>query len=298
MQQRCGSIAVVGVPNAGKSSLLNRWVGQKVSIVSPKPQTTRIPIVGVAIHQASQMVFLDAPGLFESGRKEDRAMLRGAWKTLEHSDCVCVVVDVSQKTERQNRVIDKIFERCQAPKVLVLNKIDRVSKEQLLERTLFYAQSRSFSKVFMVSARFGDGVKDVLEWVAQAMPHKPWVYPEDQVSTLPERFLAEEMTREQVFLQMNQEVPYAIQIRTEKWEVTRRQELKIHQVLYVNKASQKAMLLGRGGQKIQAIGSAARAQMAHLLQRPVHLFLFVKLTTSALTDLTLKEAENLGSEFY
>lgn len=273
---RFGYTAVLGVPNAGKSSLVNAWVGQKVSIVSPKPQTTRRPIAAVGLHREAQIVFFDAPGIFESGRTTDRLLLKSAWQTLDRAHVVCLVIDPARRGSLQKRMAEQVMAWARRPVVVVINKIDRVSKETLLACAATYGQNPGVRKIFMVSAVTGDGVSDVLDALVEELPVQPWMYPEDQISTLSERFLAEEMTREQVFVHTHQEIPYDVRITTEQWSVAPSGETTVHQVIHVSKASWKAILLGRKGEKIKAMGTAARRHTSDLLQRKVHLFLHVK----------------------
>jgi len=276
MIQRCGLVAVVGAPNAGKSTLVNALVGQKVAIVSPKAQTTRTRIMGIAIEGEAQLLLLDTPGIFEAKRRLDRAMVAAAWGGAADSDLIALVVDAEAGFSRRiKEMVEQLKPRREA-KLLVLNKIDRVKKEALLGLATELGAQLAFEDVFMVSATSGDGVPDLKRALAARVPEGPWHFPEDQVSDATDRMLAAEVTREQLYLQLHAELPYESAIETERFEERKDGSAAIHQQILVARDSQKAIVLGKGGTRIRAIGEAARNQLSELLGRKVHLFLHVK----------------------
>ena len=272
-ETRAGFVAVIGAPNAGKSTLVNAIVGQKVAIVSPKAQTTRARLMGIAIHGPAQILLVDTPGIFEPRRRLDRAMVAAAWTGAQDADLVLLVIDASQK------VRDEIFEglgKREQPLFIALNKIDLVRKETLLVLATELTARLNPEKVFMISATQGDGVPDLKEALAQAMPAGPWLYPEDEVSDATDRMIAAELTREQIVNQLHQELPYATAVETESWEDRPDGSTVINQQILVERDSQKAIVIGKGGRRLKAIGAAARAEITQHLGRPVHLFLHVK----------------------
>ncbi|MEA3037686.1 MAG: GTPase [Sphingomonadales bacterium] len=276
MTQSCGLVAVVGAPNAGKSTLVNALVGQKVAIVSPKAQTTRTRIMGIAIAGEAQILLLDTPGIFEPRRRLDRAMVAAAWGGAQDADLIALVVDAeSGFSRRLEEMLDRLKERREA-KMLVLNKVDLVKKETLLGLAARLGDRVAFEEVFFVSATTGDGVAELKRALAERVPEGPWHFPEDQVSDATDRMLAAEVTREQLYLQLHAELPYESAIETEKFEERPDGSAAIHQQILVAKASQKAIVLGKGGTRIRAIGEAARRELGELLGRKVHLFLHVK----------------------
>ena len=276
MTQHCGLVAVVGAPNAGKSTLVNALVGQKVAMVSPKAQTTRTRLMGVAIAGEAQILLLDTPGIFEPRRRLDRAMVAAAWGGATEADLIALVVDAETGfTRRIEPMLDRIAER-REPKILILNKVDLVRKEALLELVTQFSERLSFEEIYMVSAATGDGVADLKQALAARVPEGPWHFPEDQVSDATDRMLAAEVTREQLYLQLHAELPYESAIETEKFEERKDGSAVIHQQILVARDSQKAIVLGKGGTRIRAIGEAARKELSELLQRKVHLFLHVK----------------------
>src|SRR5487761_1374668 len=276
---RCGYVALIGAPNAGKSTLLNRLVGRKVAIVSPKPQTTRSRVLGLAIEGASQLVYVDTPGIFAPRRRLDRAMVRAAWSGAEDADETVLLVDAERSgrgiDRDTRRILDRLSERGRKT-VLALNKIDLVRRDALLGLAASLAKAGNFDPVFMISGLGGDGVEDLQRHLAGAVPPGPWLFPEDQLSDAPERLIAAEITREQVFLQLHDELPYASTVETESWQDRPDGSVRIEQVIYVERQSQRAIVLGEGGQRIKAIGARARAELEQMLARRVHLFLFVK----------------------
>ena len=275
-QTRCGYVALIGAPNAGKSTLLNRLVGRKLAIVTPKAQTTRSRLLGIAIEGPAQLVFVDTPGIFTPRRRLDRAMVSAAWSGAEDADETVLLVDAARGIERDTRrILDRLGERGRRS-VLALNKIDLVRRDTLLGLAAALSKQARFDPVFMISGLGGDGVADLQRYLAGAVPPGPWLFPEDQLSDAPERLIAAEVTREQVFLQLHDELPYASTVETESWEDRRDGSVRIEQVIYVERQSQRAIVLGDGGQRIKAIGARARAELERMLERRVHLFLFVK----------------------
>ena len=273
---RCGYVALIGAPNAGKSTLLNRLVGHKLAIVTPKAQTTRSRLLGIAIEGAAQLIYVDTPGIFAPRRRLDRAMVAAAWSGAEDADQTVLLVDAANGiTADVARILDRLGER-RWRAVLALNKIDRVRRERLLGLAAELTKRGDFDPVLMISALTGDGVDDLKGYLAQAVPPGPWLFPEDQLSDAPERLIAAELTREQVFLQLHDELPYASTVETESWEERRDGSVRIGQVIYVERPSQRAIVLGEGGRRIKEIGARARLELEAMLGRRVHLFLFFK----------------------
>ena len=276
MTRRFGTVAVVGAPNAGKSTLVNALVGQKVAIVTPKAQTTRTRLMGIAIHGEAQLLLTDTPGIFEPKRRLDRAMVAAAWGSAQDADLVALVVDAAAGLTRGvGEMVDRLAERREA-KLLVLNKIDLVRKDALLALAAELNRRAAFEATFMISASSGDGVADLKAALAARVPEGPWHFPDDQVSNATDRMLAAEVTREQLYRQLHAELPYDSAIETERFEERKDGSAAIHQQILVARDSQKAIVLGKGGTRIRAIGEAARAELAQLLGRKVHLFLHVK----------------------
>ena len=276
MSQRCGLVAVLGAPNAGKSTLVNALVGQKVAIVSPKAQTTRARLMGIAIAGETQILLVDTPGIFTPNRRLDRAMVKAAWEGAEDADRVVLVIDAAAKVgPRVEQVIEGVEQRSE-PKILVLNKVDISDKESLLALTARLAERLKPEAIFMVSATTGDGVADLKAALAGAMPEGPWHFPEDQLTDATDRMVANELTREQLYLQLHAEVPYSAAVETEKWEDRKDGSTVIHQQILIERDSQKAIVVGKGGARLKSIGSAAREAIAEHLGRKVHLFLHVK----------------------
>ena len=273
---RAGFVAVIGAPNAGKSTLVNALVGQKVAIVSPKAQTTRTRLMGVAIAGEAQILLLDTPGIFEPRRRLDRAMVAAAWGGATEADLIALVVDAETGfTRRIEPMLDRIAER-REPKILILNKVDLVRKEALLELVTQFSERLSFEEIYMVSAATGDGVADLKQALAARVPEGPWHFPEDQVSDATDRMMAAEITREQLYHQLHAELPYASAIETEKYEERKDGSVVIHQQILVARDTQKAIVLGKGGARIKQIGEAARRELTEAFGRKVHLFLHVK----------------------
>jgi GTPase len=273
---RAGFVAVIGAPNAGKSTLVNALVGQKVAIVSAKAQTTRARLMGIAIAGEAQILLVDTPGIFEPRRRLDRAMVAAAWTGAQDADLILFVIDAAAGVNADaERIIASLGER-QHPLILVLNKIDLVNKGELLALSSELTTRLDPDKVFMVSAAQGDGVPDLKQALAEAMPEGPWLYPEDEVSDATDRMIAAELTREQIVNQLHQELPYATAVETETWEDRPDGSTAIRQQILVERDSQKAIVIGKGGRRLKSIGAAARAEIAQHLGRPVHLFLHVK----------------------
>ncbi len=276
MTQKCGLVAIVGAPNAGKSTLVNALVGQKVAIVSPKAQTTRTRLMGIALHGETQMMLLDTPGIFEPNRRLDRAMVQAAWGGAQDADIILFVVDskagLGAKVER---IIEGLRHRPE-PKMLVLNKVDIAAKDKLLVHAARLNDMMDFTDVLMVSAETGDGLDLLKDKIAEYLPEGPWHFPEDQVSDATDRMTAAEITREQLYLQLHAELPYATAIETEKYTERDDGSVEIHQQIKVERDSQKAIVLGKGGARLKQIGSAARLEIAKSLGCRVHLYLHVK----------------------
>jgi GTP-binding protein Era len=270
---KAGFAAVIGAPNAGKSTLVNALVGQKVAIVSPKAQTTRARLMGIAIAGPVQILLVDTPGIFEPRRRLDRAMVAAAWTGAQDADLILLVIDASERM--RDEIVDGL-DRRQHPLFLVLNKIDLVRKDGLLVLASDLTARIKPDKVFMISASQGDGVADVKQALAEAMPEGPWLYPEDDVSDATDRMIAAELTREQIVNRLHQELPYATAVETETWEDRPDGSTEIRQQILVERDSQKAIVIGKGGRRLKEIGAAARAEIAEHLGRPVHLFLHVK----------------------
>jgi GTP-binding protein Era len=278
MSRRFGTIAVVGAPNAGKSTLVNALVGQKVAIVTPKAQTTRTRLMGIAIEGEAQILLTDTPGIFEPKRRLDRAMVAAAWGSAQDADLIALVVDASSGLKRGVAdMVDRLKDRPE-PKMLVLNKIDLVKKEALLALIPQFGGRADFEDIYMVSATTGDGVAELKAALAARMPEGRWHFPEDQVSDATDRMMAAEITREQLYLQLHAELPYASAIETEKYEERKDGSVVIHQQILVGRDTQKAIVLGKGGARIKEIGAAARAELSAALGRKVHLFLHVKVS--------------------
>lgn len=280
---RCGFTAIIGAPNAGKSTLVNALVGSKVSIVTPKVQTTRMTVRGVAIRGEAQIVFVDTPGIFKPRRRLDRAMVKAAWAGAGDADAVCLVVDAPALSDEPDglsardthMIIDELKANNQKA-ALVLNKIDGMKRETLLPLMDRLNAQGMFEEVFLISALKGDGIGDVAAWCASKMPTGPWLYPEDQAADMPSRLLASEITREKLYLRLHDELPYAATVESEGWEERKDGSVKINQVVYVEREGQKAIVLGKGGQTVKKIGELARLEMEEVFARRVHLFLFVK----------------------
>jgi GTPase len=284
MTSRCGFAAIIGAPNAGKSTLINALVGSKVAIVSPKVQTTRMPVRGIAMAGETQIVFVDTPGIFRPRRRLDRAMVGAAWTGAQEADAILLIVDAADLHADENSpgardtraILDGLKTVPNKKKALVLNKIDGMKRTDLLPLVERFHAEGSFEDVFLVSALKGEGVDDIAAWVAARMPEGPWLYPEDQAADVPSRLLAAEITREKIYLRLHDELPYASTVESEKWEDKPDGSVRINQIIYVQREGQKPIVLGKGGQTIKKIGELARTEMEEIFGRKVHLFLFVK----------------------
>ena len=274
--QRCGLIAIVGAPNAGKSTLVNALVGQKVAIVSPKAQTTRVRLMGIAIEGEAQMMLVDTPGIFEPRRRLDRAMVQAAWGGASEADLIAFVVDGKGGLGPKVEPIAQALKDRPEPKILIVNKVDIADKAKLLVHAERLNQWATFDETWFVSAATGDGLSELKAALAKAMPEGPWHFPEDQVSDATDRMNAAEITREQLYLQLHAELPYASAVETEKYSEREDGSVEIHQQILVERASQRAIILGKGGARLKEIGSKARAEIGQSLGRRVHLYLHVK----------------------
>ena len=273
---RCGYIAVVGAPNAGKSTLVNYLVGAKVSIVTPKVQTTRSRILGVSIRDAVQMIYVDTPGIFQPRRRLDRAMVAAAWSGVADGDETLLLIDVKRGLDGDARRIMDGLKKAKRQAVLARNKIDLVARDKLLGMASELDSTGLFTDIFMISALKGDGVEDLAAALAPRLPEGPWLFPEDQLSDLNDRLFAAEITREKLYLRLHQELPYALTVETEAWEPFRNGDVRIEQTIYVERGSQKGIVLGKGGERIKAIREEAIADLEEYLGRKTHLFIFVK----------------------
>jgi GTP-binding protein Era len=273
---RCGLVVVLGAPNAGKSTLVNALVGAKVSIVSAKVQTTRSRVVGIAVEGGTQLVLVDTPGIFAPKHRLERAMVAAAWQGVGDADAICLLVDAARGLDENSRRIVDGLKDAKRRAILVLNKIDAVKKPKLLELASQLDATGIFSDVFMISALNGDGVADLRRDLVARMPEGPWLYPEDQLTDLPMRLLAAELVREQVFIQLRQELPYASAVEVDAWEEFQDGSAKVSATVFVRRDSQRGIVLGKGGARIKEIGTAARGQLEELLGRRVHLALHVK----------------------
>ena len=284
-EKRSGFIAVIGSPNSGKSTLINHFIGQKVTIVTRKVQTTRSVIRGICIHEESQLVFSDTPGIFEPKRRLDRAMVEAAWGSSSDADIILFLYD-AQKSRIDNETDKILNELAQSTKkkILVLNKVDLVDNKTLLPLIKNFEGLCSFDATFIISALTGEGSKEVLSYLAKNLPKGPWLYPEDDITDLPARLLAAEITREQIFMRLHQELPYATTVETEEWTERDDGAIVINQIIYLKKAGHKKIVIGKNGSMIKMLGKAARIEIEQILERSVHLFLFVKVRENWMDD--------------
>jgi len=294
--RRCGYVALVGAPNAGKSTLLNQLVRAKVSIVTPKVQTTRSRVLGLAVEGTAQLIFVDTPGIFAPKRRLERSMVAAAWAGAQDADIIVLLVDAARGIDADTRRIVDGLKTAGRSAVLALNKVDIVKPEKLLGLADRLSKEGVFEPVFMISGLTGSGVDDLRAHLAAALPEGPFLFPEDQLSDLPQRLMAAEATREQVFLQLHDELPYASTVETESWEEFKNGSVKISQTIYVQRDSQKAIVLGHEGAQIKRIGARARRELERLFDRRVHLFLFVKVREGWTDDRERYEAMRLDYE--
>ena len=271
-----GFVALIGAPNVGKSTLVNRLVGTKVSIVTHKVQTTRALIRGIITHNNTQIVLVDTPGIFAPKRRLDRAMVTTAWSGAKDADMVLVLVDAAKGLDEETEEVFASLSKVKQEKILVINKVDSVPRPSLLELAKKLNEGQQFSETFMISALKGTGCDDLLDYLAKKLPEGPWYYPEDQISDMPMRQLAAEITREKLYMRLHNELPYASTVETESWEERPDGSVKINQIIYVEREGQKKIVLGTKGETIKAIGQAARKELMEILEQKVHLFLFVK----------------------
>ncbi|CAM1629002.1 GTP binding domain [Bartonella apis] len=271
-----GFVALIGAPNVGKSTLVNRLVGTKVSIVTHKVQTTRALIRGIITHNNTQIVLVDTPGIFTPKRRLDRAMVTTAWSGAKDADMVLVLVDAAKGLDEETEEVFASLSKVNQEKILVINKVDSVPRPSLLELAKKLNEGQQFSETFMISALKGTGCDDLLDYLAKKLPEGPWYYPEDQISDMPMRQLAAEITREKLYMRLHNELPYASTVETESWEERPDGSVKINQIIYVEREGQKKIVLGTKGETIKAIGQAARKELMEILEQKVHLFLFVK----------------------
>ncbi|WP_410218719.1 GTPase Era [Paracoccus sp. (in: a-proteobacteria)] len=283
---RAGFVALIGEPNAGKSTLLNQMVGAKVSIVTHKVQTTRARIRGIAMHEASQIVFVDTPGIFRPRRRLDRSMVAAAWGGASDADLVLLLIEAHRGlTEGTQAILDQLMELGQGrPVALVINKIDRVKAEVLLALSQKMNDAYPFAQTFMISAEKGYGCDDLKGWLAESLPEGPWLYPEDQIADLPMRMIAAEITREKLTLRLHEEIPYQLTVETEAWEEKPDNSARVEQVVYVARQGHKGIVLGKGGETIKAVGQAARGELEEFMGRRVHLFLQVRVRENWLNE--------------
>jgi GTPase len=275
-ETRCGFVALIGAPNAGKSTLMNAIVGAKLSIVTHKVQTTRAIVRGIALSGASQLIFVDTPGIFQPRRRLDRAMVTTAWGGAADADAICLLVDAERGLDEGNEAILAKLTDTRQTRILILNKIDTVKRETLLELAASINAKVQFADTFMVSALTGSGVEDLVRHLAGLMPKGPWLYPEDQISDAPLRSLAAEITREKLFLRLHDELPYESTVETTDWKSMKDGSARIEQTIFVTREGQKKIVIGKGGETIKAISMAARKEISAMAEAPVHLFLFVK----------------------
>ncbi|WP_417685855.1 GTPase Era [Roseibium sp.] len=292
---RAGFIALIGAPNAGKSTLVNQLVGTKVSIVTHKVQTTRAIVRGVAMHGKAQLVFVDTPGIFPPKRRLDRAMVDTAWGGARDADVIALLIDARKGIDEEAEKIMERLKDIKTPKVLILNKIDVAKREKLLDLAQKANEIMTFDETFMISALTGSGTNTILDYFASKVPEGPWLYPEDQPSDLPLRILAAEITREKLFERLHQELPYISTVETEQWQTRKDGSARIEQTIYVERDSQKSIVLGKRGQTIKAISQAAREELSEIIEAPVHLFLFVKVRENWADD--PERYREMGLEF-
>ena len=296
MTQRCGFVAVIGAPNAGKSTLVNALVGEKISIVTHKVQTTRNQVRGIVVEGDAQIVLVDTPGIFQPKRRLERAMVSAAWSGAEDADVVMLVYDAARKRvdEDTQRIIQQI-KKSGRKVILALNKVDLIKREKLLDLAAQFDAEGCFGRIFMISAATGDGLEELRRYLAAEMREGPWLFPEDQTADMPIRLLAAEITREKLFLQLHEELPYNLTVETDSWEDFKDGSAKIQQTIYIARENQKPIVIGKGGQRIRKVREAAQADLAEMLERPIHLFLFVKVRANWIED--PERYRDLGLDF-
>ena len=293
---RAGFVAILGSPNVGKSTLVNRLVGSKVSIVSPKVQTTRSRVRGIRMEGLAQLVLVDTPGIFENAKRRlERAMVHAAWSGAQDADAILVLVDAQRGIDKNTKKILKTLVKSGRKALVAINKIDQVAPTNLLPLAGALDDGTSVDRIFMISAIDGQGVEDLLNYLLGLLPEGPWLYPEDQLTDISERLLAAEITREKLFLQLYQELPYSLAVETETWRELKDHSVRIEQIVYVSRSIHKAMVLGKGGQRIKAVGQDSRTELEELLARRVHLFLFVKVREGWADD--PERYRDMGLEF-
>lgn len=291
-ETRCGYVALIGAPNAGKSMLLNALIGTKLSIVTPKPQTTRGRVRAVICEGKSQLIFVDTPGIFDAKPEFEKAMVEAAWAGAAEADVLLLIVDASRGLDDNVRSIIEALKKRDRKAVLVLNKIDKIEKPKLPELAAALYRLMDFERSFMISASRGDGVTDIVRYLAPRMPQAMWLYPEDEMTDMPERIMAAEITREECFLKLHAELPYGLMVEGEKWEEKKEKDkriLRIHQAIFTERESHKKIILGKNGAMLKAIGSAARRKIGSALNAEVHLFLFVKVRETWKDDAKMRE---------
>lgn len=281
---RCGFVALIGAPNAGKSTVTNNFVGSKVSIVSPKVQTTRTLVKGIGIYENTQIIFIDTPGIFKPKRRLDRAMVASSWDGAGDADIVVLVVDAKRGFDNETRAIVEKLNKTKTEAVLLLNKIDLIQKEKLLGLSAEINATGKFKETFMVSALDGKYMDEFYKYLADNLPESPWYYPEEQISDMPLKLLAAEIVREKLFLFLRQELPYALTVEPELWKRREDGSVRAEITIYVERDNQKIIVLGKGGSMIKRIGQAARKEIEELLEERVHLFLFVKVRENWIDD--------------
>ena len=284
IKTRAGFVSLIGAPNAGKSTITNNFVGSKVSIVSPKAQTTRTVIKGIGIYENTQIIFLDSPGIFKPKRRLDRAMVASAWEGITDADIVVMVVDAKKGFDEESRAIVEKLNKDKISAVLVLNKVDLIQKEKLLVLSAEINKAGHFKETFMISALKGQNIDDFYKYLADNLPESPWYYPEDQMSDMPLKLLAAEIVREKLFLYLRQEIPYALTVEPELWERRDDGSVRAEMTIYVQKDNQKIIVLGKNGSMIKKIGQAARQELERELECRIHLFLFVKVRENWIDD--------------
>lgn len=284
IKTRAGFVSLIGAPNAGKSTITNNFVGSKVSIVSPKAQTTRTVIKGIGIYENTQIIFLDSPGIFKPKRRLDRAMVASAWEGIADADIVVMVVDAKKGFDEESKAIVEKLNQDKISAVLVLNKVDLIQKEKLLSLSAEINKAGYFKETFMISALTGQNIDDFYKYLADNLPESPWYYPEEQMSDMPLKLLAAEIVREKLFLYLRQEIPYALTVEPEVWERRDDDSVRAEMTIYVQKDNQKIIVLGKNGSMIKKIGQAARQELERELECRIHLFLFIKVRENWIDD--------------